>query len=300
MNRSRYRRGLTVGLLVSLAWLPGHSSAVETGDKELSLSDLEQLSAHADRRMRLKAVETLRLRFGSQAAPVLIRVLNDTDREVRIDAIQALAAIRPPSADTISALNTAMRHRDPNTRKAAAAALGELGVVEALAQALRDPDKGIRRNAVRPLRRIVTGPGPSYDPSVTSAAIAALAGALSDAHRDVRYGAASSLGMIGPAARDAVPALTAAMKDPDPSIRRATAQTLGRIGGESAVDEVVPTLTLALNDADGDVRQAAVKALGLIGPPARSALPALRDIRARETSSAVADVDAAIRRIEHE
>ena len=360
MDLRTCRRAVGFTFLVTLACLPvveSHSQDARAPGRHPS--DVDALLKNPDPRVRSKAIEILRLEFGSQAVPNLIRALNDADAAVRRDAIHALASIQPPAQETLSALATAMRDPDRGVRRAAVAALGDLRAVPVLAQALKDPDKDIRRNVVRALRRTVTRPGVTPEPTAAPA-VAALAEALHDTDRDVRYAAAASLGVIGPMARDVTPSLATAMKDPDPSVRRAATDALGRVGGAAAVPalakalrdpqvadavvsalaalgpeardaapalidyaktgdrrgrpaalmalakigpvvpEVVPTLTLALNDPDVEVREAAVQALGVIGPPARGALSALRDIRARDPSIQPAHVDTAITRIERE
>jgi HEAT repeat protein len=121
--------------------------------------------------------------------------------------------------------------------------------------------------------------------------VAALADAAKDTDRDVRRAAASSLGVIGPAALDAVPALTQATTDPDPSVRGAAIETLGRIGGPS----VVPALMQAMKDPR--TGSLAIPALGLVGPAARDALPVLKNLRSQEPSRD-SEVETAIRAIE--
>lgn len=129
---------------------------------------------------------------------------------------------------------------------------------------------------------------------------------LDDKEPRHRADAADELGLIGRAAKDAVPALTRlankdadplvriraaeallriepqakfvqvlieAMGDSQPKVRRAAVESLGN-SGEHAV-AAVPKLIDALKDADADVRWAAVLALGRIGPQARAAVTGL-------------------------
>ena len=74
-----------------------------------------------------------------------------------------------------------------------------------------------------------------------------------------RY-AASALGRIGPAAKEAVPVLVLALKnDKDKLVREYAAYALGGIG--PAAKEAVTALTDALTDEDANVHDAAKYAL---------------------------------------
>jgi HEAT repeat protein len=238
-------------------------------------------------------VEALRLGFGAQAVPVLIRAVEKGSASVRLEAIRALAQIQPPAPETITTLSQAMRDTDPAIQRAAAAALGDLGAVSVLAQALKDPDKDVRRNAVRPLRRVVIRDRSSSDPAATKAVVAALADALKDPDREVRRAAASSLGALGPAAADAIPGLAATTMDSDPSVRNATIEALGRMGSPAAVPVLVQVLK------DPKTASLAVRALGNMGPTARGAIPALREFRSQNGTSD-SELEAAIKAIERE
>jgi HEAT repeat protein len=107
--------------------------------------------------------------------------------------------------------------------------------------------------------------------------------ALGDEDADVRQGAASALGQIGPEAAQAVPALIEALGDQDEDVRERAASALGQIGAEA-----VAALIEALGDEDADVRQGAALALGQIGAEAARAVPAL--------IQALGDEDADVRR----
>jgi hypothetical protein len=128
-------------------------------------------------------------------------------------------------------------------------------------------------------------------------AIAALVEALKDKNLDVRMGAAMTLCMMGPKAKDAVGALIDALKgddkslrsyasyslmrideppfpiimellkDEEPLIRRAIVENLGDIGSEA-----VTLLIQALKDKDSLVRNYACWGLGNIGPKAKDAI----------------------------
>ncbi len=285
---------LTVRVLVILGWLPvAAAQAEEPRYEERTLSDWAHLLQDPDPSTQRKAVEALRLGFEVQAVPVLNRAVEAGGPSVRIEAIRALAQIQPPAPETIATLSKAMRDTDPAIQRAAAAALGDVGAVSVLAQALKDPDKDVRRNAVRPLRRVVTRGGSSSDPAATRAVVAALADALKDPDGGVRRAAASSLGAIGPEAVDAIPALAATTLDSDPSVRNATIEALGRMDSPAAV----PVLVQALKDPR--TGSFAVRALGNMGATARGAIPALREFQSQNGTSH-SEVEAAIKAIERE
>jgi len=262
MTPRAYRRALTVGLIVILGWLPAAAAQAEERRYEgRTLSDWAHLLQDPDPSVQRKAVEALRLGFEVQAVPILNRAVETGGPSVRIEAIRALAQIQPPAPETIATLSKAMRDTDPAIQRAAAAALGDVGAVSVLAQALKDPDKDVRRNAVRPLRRVVIRDRSPSDPATTRAVVTALADAL---------------------------------KDPDPSVRNATIGALGRIGSPAAV----PVLVQALKDPR--TGSLAVTALGNMGPTARGAIPALREFQSQNGPSHSGTVEAAIKAIDRE
>ena len=106
--------------------------------------------------------------------------------------------------------------------------------------------------------------------AASAADIPALIGALKDSDPLVRENAATALGWLGEAAREAVEPLVAALGDEDVYLRGAASVALGRIGAAA-----VPALVRALGDANAEVRRSAAIACGRLGSPGRGALPAL-------------------------
>jgi HEAT repeat protein len=135
------------------------------------------------------------------------------------------------------------------------------------------------------------------------AAMPTLAEALRHDDPTLRAGVTEALGVMGPAAQEAVPLLNSLLRDRIPHIAKVDAPAaLYRITGDTkmlaallealghhservrsgAVDllgkigpVVVPDLILALQSGDPDVREGAADALGMIGPAAKEAVPAL-------------------------
>lgn len=85
-----------------------------------------------------------------------------------------------------------------------------------------------------------------------------------------RVSAARALGVIGPAAREAIPALIAALQDPAGEVRWAAGQALSQMG-----DPAIIALATAATNADVTVRHTAVYALGEAGTNAASAAAVL-------------------------
>src|SRR5205085_4604058 len=105
-----------------------------------------------------------------------------------------------------------------------------------------------------------------------------------------RQAAATALGQIGPAAREAVPALTPLLRDPDGDVRSAAFQALGRIGPAAAA--AVPALVEAL--ADPARRGPAAEALAAIGP---AAVPELRKAASAGDEATRGAAEALLRKI---
>ena len=168
--------------------------------------------------------------------------------------------------------------------------------IEALIDALKDPDEEVRMFAAYALWR--TGPD-------ARDAVPALIDALKDGDGEVRNAAVHALGQIGPDARDAVPALIDALKGDDVFVRIAAADALGQMGRGA-----VPALIDALKDGDDRVRLEAADALESIAlalqdagaiemiGPLRSVHAALTDLQEPAVSHHADTVRQAIEKLE--
>lgn len=194
-----------------------------------------------------------------QAVPLALLAL--------ITATSFAIAIFPDTKDLIKKLKSS----DPDTRRAAAKELGELGpdaadAVPALAAALKDSDKFVRRFAAQSLAKMGDAAKPAREP------LAAILKNPAEV-REVQEAAAQALANAG---KPAVSALADAVKNNDlpPSVRTRAADSLGQIG-KDAVD-AVPALTLALKAQT--VRLNAATALGKIGPEASAAIEKMQEM----------------------
>jgi HEAT repeat protein len=115
----------------------------------------------------------------------------------------------------------------------------------------------------------IVGDGPAGPENVP-----ALIGALGHEDARVRIDSADDLGLIGPAAADAVPALCKVMEnDTDQLARLAAAKAIAAIDPKN--DTAIATLVEALKDKTGKVRRRAAQSLGDLGPRAKSAVGTL-------------------------
>lgn len=210
----------------------------------------------------------------------LTGALDDSDPEVRRQALHTLGRFRDPSA--IDALVKALAHSDVEMRRHAAVALGQMRdprASKALQGALKDTDVKVRQHALFALAR--TRDAAAFDPLVAALkdadpqirqqaafglgqlrdarAVPALASVVGDANRDVRAQVVFALGQTR--SGDAVAPLSGALKDSDVEIRRQAAFALGQIRDPRALD----ALMLAARDQDVAVRKQAFFALGQVG-----------------------------------
>ena len=181
----------------------------------------------------------------------------------RESAVRVLGQIGPDAAAAVGVLAEALCDRNRRVRLAAVRALGAIGpaarpALPAVVKALAEPDP-VRRAAAEALPRI--DPNWAGSPELADA-VAALAADLKRTG-EIGQGAADALVAVGPAS---VPALVRALASDDRIEREAAATTLGRLG--PAARDAVPALRGALQDAHSWVRDAAARALRAIDPEA--------------------------------
>ena len=161
-----------------------------------------------------------------EAGPVLVEALRNPGQISPNLLSTALAKLGPA---VIPEVATMLKDPKPSVRAQGAALLGRYGAaakeaVPALTEALKDDQAVVAIQAARALWEI--------DQSL--AGVPTLVKALGSASGSVRGLAATTLGGIGPKARDAVPALLTAAKDNDPRLRQAARSALEKIDPEAA------------------------------------------------------------------
>ena len=243
------------------------------------------------------------IEIGKPAVLPLIASLKNTDERVRSAATRALGqigdvrAVRPlliaasegsgeatralvkVGEPAVEELIDALKGSEPNLRKIAAEALGQIGdvrAVEPLIVRLKDTDKFVCNATARVLGEI--GDVRAVEPLLRIAAIAMTQFDMDS--QNLGHAALWALDKIG---ASAVEPLIAALNDRQDGVRAAAAKTLEKVGDGRAVEPLIAKLS----DKSHFVREAAAEALGQIGDA--RAVPALLAAR-YETSSILPNI----------
>lgn len=156
------------------------------------------------------------------------------------------------------------RGGEPGARRAAAFALGKLGidagprVVAALTRLLGDGDTSVRAGAARGLGEIALQLGKGAAPEWPHCE-PALIRAIQDPQARVRRAALEAMGNFGPAAGSTVTHIRKALADPEPAVRQNAAWAIGRIG--TIEGDLLKDLCQRLHDDEPLVRRDTVTAL---------------------------------------
>ena len=230
------------------------------------LLDWEKRVMAKDPKVRAIAQAAL-VQGGARSLPLLRRLLNRRNDDLRLAAFEIIRRIGPPAIPLLADL---LRDARVDIRRSAADALIDLAPDTALIQpalrlALRDDDSQVAGDAARALGALSQRASPS---------VPALIKTLTHEDPYVRVYAAEALASIGPKAAAATSDLARAVTDPIPGVRWAASEALASIG--PAAESAVPQLIEALQDEFLYVRICAAGALGSIGPKAQSAREALQ------------------------
>jgi len=199
---------------------------------------------------------TTRLQRHRTSSPAWDCALQDSDREVRREAYNAVVKFGGGPKAAVPALAEALKNRDATIRAHAAALLKGIGpdaaeTTLALIGCLGDPK--VRPEAIEALGRI------------GKPAVPALATALRGDDRTAQLGAVQALSRIGKDAAEAAPALIPLLADSEVGLEAVRALSLI---GKSAV----PDLLKALDHPNAENRRRAAMTLGHIGPDAQEAM----------------------------
>lgn len=195
-------------------------------------------------------------RDAKQAVPALIEALEKHPQK----AATALGFIGTDAKEAIPHLARMLKNP---VNQASMNALARIGAeaIPPLIEAMGDKNAQVSFQAAQTLGKM----GPP--------AVASLLKVLDDP-RKFRWGAAMSLGLIGPEAKSAVPALVKALGDKEGALKRGAARALGEIGVDSPA--VIKALASVLDDRE--CAYEAMQSLARFGPKAKAALPALHAV----------------------
>jgi HEAT repeat protein len=178
--------------------------------------------------IRMQATIAMRwLELGPAQQEQVIRrldeLLDDRNGAVKIQALVTLGAIGPRSGLVkLDRVRESVKDRDDLVRTRAVETLGRFGAksgssIPVLQLALKDRDVNVRRAAAASLAQI------------GAEAVPALKLGLSDRDYDVRKHVAIALGTVGPPARDALAALRAASRDTDEEVAAAALDAIKKV-----------------------------------------------------------------------
>lgn len=216
----------------------------------------DERTLDAIRREPLKAMRNATWAF-RHAVDDSLRV--ETAREA---AVRVLGKIGPQAVEAVSTLLAMLADKNRQVRLTVLRTLGEIGrpaqvVIPQLVQMLVDPVQAMRKAAAEALPKI--DPAWALDARVQST----IAGFVEDLKRAAETGQMASEALVR-VGSPCLPYLIKAMSSSDRVQRENAATTLGRIGPEAR--EAIPALNNALQDGHGWVRDAATRAIQLIDP----------------------------------
>ncbi|UCG51486.1 MAG: HEAT repeat domain-containing protein [Candidatus Latescibacterota bacterium] len=228
--------------------------ALEKMESDRAQKEIVSFLEHEDALVRAYAARSLGKQNAATATNPLVRLLADPDHHVVINAMNALGSILEDKKEksVVAPLGTLLRkHRSHHVRKAAAAAIGNIGHKKGkdyLVQSIFDKSTGVRAESYKALAKILG-----------KQASMLLGSGLNDSEKIVRAAVVESYGIARDEKRlDYL--IKTARKDKDPIMRAAAVRGLSHFDG----DDVSELLVEKLGDEDWVVATEAVTALGKI------------------------------------
>ncbi len=231
-------------------------------------------------RVRSAAALTLGHTMSSAAERPLIALLRDTEADVRIAALAALALLPDirliPDYSSIRGIVAALNDQNAAVRQRAALVLGSIKdkhATEALVLALEDKSEEVRQAAAQSLKmHNWEGPAKRALASKTAPAPTSAPKAKPKGNPRVKPRAAPPVrghSAITPSVVGSIDQFLDDLRDSNEDVRMAAAAALGQVGARA-----VEPLVGALADSSEPVREAAISALIEIGAPGTKALVA--------------------------
>jgi len=253
----------TVTPLEDVNAIAGRDTSIGKGIKELTT-----ILETANR----KDEKAIRAMLKPSSVPSLIIMLKDSDRQVRLKAIQLVRIMGSDAKAAIPALIEAVKDPDALARAAAIGALGAMAgdaapALPALREALSDD---AMFGATAGVAALVIGQlGESARPAVPD-----LIALLCRRTLGGTVGALGAVTKLGPIASEAAPAVIETLKESQSyDIVIACLNSLAAIG--PAAKPALPQLIEILKGDDAKLRSGALSVLAKLGPSAEPALPLL-------------------------
>jgi len=217
----------------------GRSSGYNLGINDVVLERISRAVGAAPQPMSSSPLQTAGPVYRGRPPSAYVRQLKQASGTNRVEAVRAIGAFGEDAGPAVQAVAEALANPDADVRSAAAWAVSQMG-----------------------------GAG--------APAISALKKSLVDMNLRVRCLSAVAVRSIGPKAVDAVPVLVQALSDPAAYVRAPAADAIGSIG-PAARAAVQPLIERLLTTGEQVyVLRSVAAALGNIGPDAAGALPALK------------------------
>lgn len=223
---------------------------------------LVQTLKDADPRLRRGAGEALEY-MGSAAKPAvpdLLKIIQDPELSVQLQAALALAAIDPGQAQAVPILIKAASgsFAGSNETFRAIVSLGSFG---RLAQPAVPLLLNLLSGSAHASTRVIAAGVLGKIRIGSDSELEIMARALKDSDRGVRAAVAGALGQLAPDTPAAIPFLLQAFHDSESWVRMTAADALGKFGAAA-----LPGLTQASRDDDIYVRQAVVESFRAMKP----------------------------------
>jgi HEAT repeat protein len=198
----------------------------------LALPKVIELLSHESPMIRFEAASAI-IPIGPKAAaavPKLVAGLQEKDPALRNEFLSALGAIGPASAQALPVLLATLADPDLQVRCSCTFVIGRIGpdakaAIALLEKNLQERDEFLQMASAWALVHV-----DAKREGLADECLGPLTRALKVANPKVRNEAVLALGLMGQAARPALPAIQELGHDPDETVRKSVADTVARIG----------------------------------------------------------------------